>query len=55
LDKFESNFGSPINKLSQRADVADSKIILAPQRKQRHEDASNLLFRREVHSQNNDE
>ncbi len=43
LDKLESNSGDPINKLPQRTDIADSKIILAPQRKQRHENSRDLF------------
>ena len=33
----------------QRTDIADSKIVLAPQRKQRHENASNLSLGRKIH------
>src|SRR5262245_10053031 len=54
LNQGESDFCNPINKLPQRAEIADSQIVLTPQRKQRRENSSNLLFRRQVH-QNNDE
>ena len=44
LNKRESDFCNPINKLPQRAEIADSQIVLSAQRKQRHENSSNFLL-----------
>ena len=55
LDEPESSFGDPVNKLSQRTDIADSKIVLAPQRKQRHKNSRDLFVRRQIHSLATDE
>src|SRR5919106_3848499 len=52
LNKRETDFRNPINKLPQRAEIADAKIVLPAQRKKRHEHSSNLLFRREFHQEN---
>ena len=43
LDKFESHFCDPINKLAQRRDIADSQILLAAQGKQRYENACDFF------------
>ena len=50
LNKCESDFCNPINELPQRAEIADSQIVLAAQRKKRHEHTSDLLFRRQIPS-----
>ena len=49
LNKREADFCDPINKLPQRADIADSQIVLSSQRKKRHKHTSNLLVRRQIH------
>jgi len=49
LNKRETDFRNPINKLPQRAEIADSEIVLSSQRKQRYENSGDLLFRRQVH------
>ena len=54
LNKRESNFRNPINKLPQRAEVADSQIVLPSQRKQRHENASDLLLWGQIHQKNDE-
>jgi hypothetical protein len=50
LDKLESNLCDPIDKFPERADIADSQIVLSAQRKQRHEHARNLFLRRKIQS-----
>src|SRR4029453_838935 len=49
LNKREPDFCNPINKLPQRAEIADSQIVLSSQRKKRHENPGDLLFRRQIH------
>ena len=55
LDKLQSNFRCPVDKLPQRTDVTDPQIVRPAQRKQRHEHSRDLFFGRKIHPQKNDE
>ena len=46
LHEFKAALSRPVDELAQRCDVTDAKIILAAQREERREDASDSLFRR---------
>jgi len=52
LDEFKSNVCRPIDELAQDLDVADSKIVIPAQTKERCENPRDFLFRRKLHSLN---
>ena len=54
LNKCESDFCNPINKFPQRAEIANSQIVLAAQRKKRHENSGDLFFGRQIHEENDE-
>jgi hypothetical protein len=51
LNKLESDFCDPINKLPQRTEITDSRIVLSSQREQWRENSSDLLFWRKIHQE----
>ena len=46
LHELESDFGRPIDELAQDRDIADPKIVLAPQPEKRRKNARNFFLRR---------